>query len=167
MSNILNVQELIDMCKLHPENESAKKLQEDLELAQINHAKYQEKFDIDFFIRVWDTNTKLLTGSGEINIRKKLQSDTDIVKYVEEVLENTEVEFKKESSKESYSNLINLIKQKVYEVKEKLANKQEREVSIIIENKEIDFSLTVYRTGDVISVSQSSLGKLDFSKNKH
>lgn len=166
MSNTLKVQELIDMCKLHPENESARKLKEDLEKAQINHAKNQELFDIDFFIRIWNNDIKLITESGEIDIRKKLQSDTDIVKYIDDVLEKTKVEFKNEKAKEIYSHILSDIKEKIYGVKDRLANKQEKDVIISIENKEVDFSLTVYRTGNIISFSQSSLGKLDFSKDK-
>lgn len=146
MSNTLNVQELIDMCKLHPENESAIKLKEDLEKAQVNHAKNQEKFDFDLFICIFNNDIKLINDSGEINIRKKIESDTDIVKYIESALEKTEVEFKNEKAKGIYSHILSDIKEKIYSVKDRLANKQEKSVVINIEDEAFDFSLSVYRT---------------------
>lgn len=164
MSNMLNVQELINMCKLHPENESAQKLKEYLEKAQVGHAKSQEKFDIDFFILLWDNNIKINNDAGEINIRKKLPSETNVIEFIEGVLANTSVSFKDDEAKEKFNQILKEIKEKIYSVKNQLENKQENCVIVCIENEHVDFSLTVYRTGDVISVSQSSLGKLDFSK---
>lgn len=164
MSHTLKVQELINILKLHPENETAKNFLEDLEKCQVSHAKNQERFDLDFFIRIWDKDIKLNNESGEISIRKKMSSETDVVAYVEDVLKNTDFDCKNEKAKETLAKIISEIKSKVYNAKIRLEDRNESQVVIGIEDGNVDFSLAVYRTGNVISFVQSSLGKLDFSK---
>lgn len=165
MKETLNVQELIELCKSASKNETAKKFLKMLEKSEDEHKKSQSKFDFVCHFSFWNYEyADIDNDSKEINISKKLDCEENAYDFLMNVLDNAKIITKDENAKKQVEVSFNVLKSKLANEKENINDKNKS--SVVLEHKDnvIEFELTIFRTTNILSFSQTSLGYLDYTK---
>lgn len=158
-----NVQELIDLCRLAPDNESAKALLKSLQDSQVGHKQAASRFDLVLYLNAENKKVHLIDNKP-VNINEKVSSDIDAYDHIKQVVLNTVIVCDDDEVKEKVNRSIAALMRKIEQSKAELQDKECREVSLFFDDGLIEFDCTVMRTTSVLR--NLSLGEFDFSVKK-
>ncbi|MDI6977182.1 hypothetical protein [Serratia sp. Se-RSBMAAmG] len=155
-----NVQELIDLCRLAPENESAKALLKSLQDSQVGHKQATLRFDLVLYLNI-DHKKAHMIDNKAVNINEKVISDVDAYDHIKQVVLNTVIVCDDDTVKEKVNSSLAALIKKIEQSKAELQDKECREVNMFFDDGLIEFDCTVIRTTSVLR--NLSLGEFDFS----
>lgn len=155
-----NVQELIDLCRLAPENESAKALLKSLQDSQVGHKQATSRFDLVLYLNI-DHKKAHMIDNKAVNINEKVISDVDAYDHIKQVVLNTVIVCDDDTVKEKVNSSLAALTRKIEQSKAELQDKECREINMFFDDGLIEFDCTVMRTTSVLR--NLSLGEFDFS----